>query len=153
MIPSGRHPIRLRISSSPSQLGVVRAAVEKTALLVGLEAKEADQVVLSVDEALTNIIRHAYAGAEDQPIEIDLAVVEDAGGSIFRIRVRDYGRHVDPARIRPRDLSKLRPGGLGVHIIQKCMDSVEYRLGEGGGTVLTMHKKLGPSSRRTGAGR
>jgi anti-sigma regulatory factor (Ser/Thr protein kinase) len=54
--------------------------------------------------------------------------------------VRDYGRAVDPATIRGRDLSEVRPGGLGVHIIRSIMDEVCYEPAAGGGTRLNMLK-------------
>jgi len=141
MLPGGK-PIRLCVLSLASHLPVVRAAVQKTCELAGLGAEAAGGVVLGVDEALTNIIRHAYKCAEDRPIEIELAVLDDPGARALRIRLRDYGCPVDPAEIRSRDLGDVRPGGLGVHIMKKCMDSVEYRQAEGGGTVLTMIKNL-----------
>jgi anti-sigma regulatory factor (Ser/Thr protein kinase) len=110
---------------------------------VGFDPEVAGQVVLSADEALTNIIRHAYKGASDGPIDIELAPVgeEEATGGL-RICIRDYGQYVDPLSIRPRDLSDVRPGGLGVHIMTQCMDAVEYRPADGGGTVLTMVKSV-----------
>ena len=50
----------------------------------------------------------------------------------------------EQARIvyRGRDLDDVRPGGLGVHIMTSCMDCLEFRQAEGGGTILTMVKRL-----------
>ena len=121
---------------------MVRAAVEKICDMSGFDSGTAGQIVLSVDEALANIIRHAYDNAEDQPIEISIQVTGSAPERVLRIRLRDYGKQVDPARIRSRDLEDVRPGGLGVHIIQECMDSMEYSPAEGGGTVLTLTKAV-----------
>ncbi len=135
-------PIKLRISSSPTHLPVVRAAVSKVCEISGLDEEACGNIMLCVDEALTNIIRHAYDGAPDRPIEIELCTLGPADSPCLRIRLRDYGKHVDPSKIKSRDLSDVRPGGLGVHIITECMDSVEFAPGEGGGTVLTMTKTL-----------
>jgi len=135
-------PIRLTIFSTPCCLPVVRAALEKMCEMVGLDSRSAGGVVLSVDEALTNVIRHAYGGAWDKPIEIELSVIGDSAPAGLRVCLRDYGRAVDPSQIRSRDLSDVRPGGLGVHIMQQCMDCVEYRPAEGGGTILTMVKRI-----------
>jgi anti-sigma regulatory factor (Ser/Thr protein kinase) len=49
---------------------------------------------------------------------------------------------VDPSSIKSRDLDDLRPGGLGVHIMNSCMDCLEYRRAKGGGTILTMVKRV-----------
>ena len=56
--------------------------------------------------------------------------------------LRDYGPAVDPSEIKSRDLADIRPGGLGVHIMNKCMDSVEYQQADGGGMMLIMTKNI-----------
>jgi anti-sigma regulatory factor (Ser/Thr protein kinase) len=139
-------PVKLSISSTPGHLCVVRAAAEALCRALGFDEQAATHVVLSVDEALSNVIRHAYGGAEDQPIEVELGAMDASQGVGLRICIRDHGRSVDPAAIRSRDLDDVRPGGLGVHIMNECMDCVEYRPGEGGGTVLTMTKRLPPAN-------
>ena len=70
MIFAPGKPVQMRIYSVPSHLRVVRAAVEKVCELVGLDDADAGRIVLSVDEALANVIRHAYAEAEDRPIDV-----------------------------------------------------------------------------------
>ena len=67
-----RNPVKVGILSSPSHLPVVRAALEKMCELLGFDHDSAGEVVLSVDEALTNIIKHAYDGAIDKPIDVKL---------------------------------------------------------------------------------
>lgn len=133
-------PIRMTIFSQPAHLPVVRAALEKMCELVGFGEKCTGKIVLSVDEALTNIIRHAYESQPDKPIEVEMSPLENAGQGL-RICLRDYGRQVSLETIRGRDLADVRPGGLGVHIMSQCMDRVEYAHVEGG-TLLTMVKKL-----------
>lgn len=135
-------PIRILLWSVPAQLAVVRSAVEKACEGIGFDGREIGRIVLSVDEALANIIRHAYDCADDQPIEAELTVLGDGGPEGVKICLRDYGKVVDPSKIKPRDLDDIRPGGLGVHIMTECMDSVTYEQPEGGGTLLTMIKIL-----------
>ena len=135
--------VRLSICSTPAHLGIVRAALEKMCEAVGFDPETTGQVVLSADEALANIIRHAYKGDSHWSIEIELAPLPGgAGPAGLRIRIRDYGDWVDPSQIRSRDLADVRPGGLGVHIMSQCMDALDYAPAEGGGTVLTMTKEL-----------
>lgn len=142
MILTRDKPVRLEIQSTPCHLRVVRAALQKVCELAGLDDTEAGKVVLSVDEALANIIRHAYHGADDQPIEVEAFASESGGRRVLEIRLRDYGQPVDPGQIRPRDLEDVRPGGLGVHIMKQYMDAVEYRPVEGGGTLLILRRNL-----------
>ncbi len=140
MKPPPERPVRIEIFSTSAHLPIVRGAVEKTCELLGFDDETAGSIVLSVDEALTNVIRHAYDGADDRRIEVELA--STAGGDGLRITVRDDGTYVDPAQMRPRDLKDVRPGGLGVHIIRECMDDVSYARRDNGGTELTMTRRL-----------
>jgi len=135
-------PICLRIYSIPSHLTVVRGALEKLCDEMGMDTASIGNVVLSVDEALTNVIRHAYHGRHDRPIEVILSRVEPPAGGALQIVLRDWGDPVDPGRIKSRDLAEVRPGGLGVHIMTNCMDSVEYAHAADGGTRLTLTKTL-----------
>jgi len=133
-------PIRLTIFSSPTHLAVVRGAVEGLCRSVGFDDECVTHVVMSVDEALSNVIRHAYDGAGDQPIEIEMDWTDEQPG--VRICIRDRGRAIEPGSLGPRGPGELKPGGLGLHIMTQCMDCLEYRPAEGGGTVLTMIKRL-----------
>jgi len=144
-----RKPIELRFRSSPAHLPVVRATVEKVCELLGMDDDTTGGVVLSVDEAMTNVMKHAYKGSDDGPIDVTLTPVGPDQPHALVITLADRGQFVDPATIKPRDLADVRPGGLGVHIIIKCMDEVTYAPREGGGTVLTMIKNFRPSEAET----
>jgi anti-sigma regulatory factor (Ser/Thr protein kinase) len=135
-------PVRLHVSSLPAHLPVVRGAIEKVCELLGFADEETGSIVLSVDEAMTNVIRHAYGGDTDQPIEVELTALGEDRPDALRIRLRDYGKVVDRSKIKPRKLDDIRPGGLGVHIMMECMDVVDYSPAEGGGTRLTMVKTV-----------
>lgn len=131
--------LEIEILSDPSELEHVRQEAESFAIQVGMGEVEAGRIVLAIDEALTNIMRHAYEGVSNMPIEITLLLL--AGK--LAIVIRDYGQVVHPSAIHSRDLEDIRPGGLGVHIMYECMDEVEFiPAEEGGGTVLTMIKKI-----------
>ena len=134
-------PIQIRIFSQPAHLPVVRSAVEKFCGALGFDSEMAGRIVLAVDEALTNIIRHAYEGRGDQHIDIELSSLGAQKPGGLRICLRDYGKGVSASEIKSRDLDRVRPGGLGVHIMNTCMDSVEYKP-SGGGTELTLVKYL-----------
>jgi anti-sigma regulatory factor (Ser/Thr protein kinase) len=123
--------LKLDLFSDPKTLCVVRATVSEMAITVGLSAPDARLVVLAVDEALTNIIRHAYHGIFDRPIEMFFFRGEVKDGKSLRdaleIRIRDQGVPVEPGKWRGRELDELRPGGLGLHFIRETMDLVAFR--------------------------
>ena len=136
--------IRLELTSSTKCLPVVRGALERMAALEGFNGEDTHELTLAIDEALANVIKHGYESRDDQPIELTLRTVRSAEGSPgLCILVRDYGRQVDPSTIHGRDLNEVRPGGLGVHIIQTVMDEVEYSCPSGGGMQLRMVKYVG----------
>jgi anti-sigma regulatory factor (Ser/Thr protein kinase) len=136
--------VNLRIRSDPEELPGVRTHVQAMASSLGFANAEVGQIMLAVDEALTNVIRHGYAGARNQPIELRLERTESGAAAGLSITIRDFGRQVDPASICGRPLEAVRPGGLGVHIIRSIMNEVSYECAEGGGMRLIMFKKKSP---------
>ena len=60
--------------------------------------KERTLMVLGVDEACTNIIRHAYQLRDDQPIALSLEERRDC----VCMRLRDYGQQAPPEKMKGR---------------------------------------------------
>ncbi|MCE5244002.1 MAG: ATP-binding protein [Desulfobacteraceae bacterium] len=129
-------PVTLEIPSDPSSLFLVRGVVEKLALRMGFNAAETGRMVLAVDEACTNVIRHAYGNRTCERIVLTFRADRDR----LEILVRDFGPPADPQCFVPRDLGDVRPGGLGMHFIRSAMDEVEYVNQEGGGMLLKLIK-------------
>ncbi|MBN1846931.1 MAG: ATP-binding protein [Sedimentisphaerales bacterium] len=136
--------VELRIHADPAYLSIAREAIRKATEIAGLAADETDGVILAVDEALTNVIRHSYGGPCDKPIVIQIRPhgPQAAPAEALEILIRDFGRQVDPKTIKSRSLDEVRPGGLGVHIIQTVMDDVQYRCVPEGGMELRMVKRI-----------
>lgn len=132
--------IRLSFRSHPRYLDPLRAMVKELTGLVGLDEDESAKVVLAVQEAMANVIRHCYKDCPDERIDVIFSFTDQQ----VEIRIDDYGKWVDPATIKGRDLDDVRPGGLGVHLMNTVMDKVEYKRNEWGGTSLTMIKRAPP---------
>lgn len=130
--------LELKINSDPATLHEVRTRIEAFVAECGCRKKCCDDVGLCINEALANVMRHAYRGATDQPIVIE---VEDAADQV-RIRIRDWGRSFDPAILKDRDrvYDPLEPGGLGVICMEKLMDRVQY-VPQEKGMLLTLVKR------------
>jgi anti-sigma regulatory factor (Ser/Thr protein kinase) len=77
---------------------------------------------MAVDEALANVIRHAYQGQADGPIELHFRAADDT----LEIRMRDSGAAPDRSKICAREVGCDKIGGLGTHIIRDVMDTVSY---------------------------
>ncbi len=127
--------LRLKFRSDAGELARMREAARDFLLDIGVPEMEAELMVLALDEACTNIIRHAYGGSMRRLIR--LHIDRFPGG--VRCTLRDYGTPCDPARIRGRDLADFRPGGLGVRIMHSAFDEVRFEP-KLRGTELTLTK-------------
>ncbi len=133
----------LRIMANPRYLAIARTAVKRVALELGINTDSTDSIVLAVEEALTNVIRHAYGGHCDELIDINFnkVISPDSDRVAIEILIRDYGNQVPLEKIKSRDLEEIMPGGIGVHIIQSIMDECEFYHSEDGiGTFLQLTK-------------
>jgi sigma-B regulation protein RsbU (phosphoserine phosphatase) len=118
--------------------------VRVAAHTLGFTGDQTGDVVLAVDEACQNIIRHAYGG--DESGEIEVSVRREHGELV--IDLRDFADPVDPDCVnRQRDLDEVRPGGLGTHFMRSVMDEVAFvECSETRGNLLRMRKRLGGGS-------
>lgn len=122
-------------------LRVMRDAISQALTRARIDASVRERLILAVDEAAANIIRHAYGGNCD--CRIVLVVARTRGR--LRIRLRDDAAPVQVSCIKPRDLNECRPGGLGINFIAETMDRWQLRaLKSHRGNVLVMEKKSRP---------
>ncbi len=133
--------VQLTIPSRTESLHQARDFVADQAREVGFDEELVGMIALAVDEACTNIIKHAYQYAKDQHIEIN---IEKMNGS-FIISIADEGKSFDPSIIHAPDmkeyLSHFRRGGLGLHLMRSLMDKVDYN-SNGKKNVVRMIKSL-----------
>ena len=135
----GEPVTRIRVPARVQSLKRVRALVREAAQSTGCSEECGRDVVIAVDEACQNVIRHAYGEEDRGDILIDIS---RKGDRLF-VSVVDFAPPVDPAMVHPRPLEELRPGGLGTHFIRECMDRVEFRSPpDGAGNHLWMTKKI-----------
>lgn len=133
MTSSERKPdVQMRLSSDPRYVGVVRHMIESMAQTLDLDEQSCAELGLAITEALSNVIRHGYKGRTDGAIWIKAAPVAKDGRPGLEVVIEDECAGVDLNRIKSRPLEEVRPGGLGVHIIQRIMDEVEYGHREAG---------------------
>ena len=149
--PKSEMLLKLELQSNPEALCLVRATIERAAEVLHFQDAEARAIVRSVDEALANVMRHAYRGRPGLPIE--MACHKLPGGEQksaprgIEILLSDRGVPVKPATFKGRPLDEIRPGGLGLHFIRESMDEVEFTR-EKGKNLLRMVKYLSPTPRQ-----
>ena len=128
--------VRFAVPSQPRFLQMIRAAVGELGAAYGFPAADCRAMVLAVDEALTNVIRHAYGGDPEGIMELRCSAV--AGRLEFE--VLDEGMPPDTARLSaPVEPGAL--GGRGTHIIRAVMDEVLYERAPRGNR-LRLSKRL-----------
>ena len=101
----------------------------------------AQQLVLALDEACSNIIKHGKGWLKPKgriTLEIDIEKKK------MTFRILSFCKEKEVEKIKPRDLDDIRPGGLGTHFIAEVMDTVDYVPDENkpGRAVLVMTKKI-----------
>ncbi len=114
--------VMITVPSHPKYLALVRSVTVK----MGIQNKVDETVIRrmehAVDEACSNVIKHAYAGDPSKKIGITLRISPEA----FEVIIEDSGVKADVASVKGRRLDDIRPGGLGVHLIRRACDVVEF---------------------------
>ena len=131
---------KIRFPSRTDNLEVVRDFVFRLAQKAGFEEDTADQISLAVDEACTNVIKHAHQFNSRRMI--DLAVIYTI--KQFEIIITDKGKGFDPQSLEKPDLPKYiheaKMGGLGIHLMKTLMDEVSYTFNPGNKNQVSLVK-------------
>ena len=128
---------KIEFSSHTGNLALMRNCVRRFLEAFPLSERQRTLMVLGVDEACTNIIRHAYHLRDDQLISLSLEGKNDC----VCLRLRDYGKQAPPKTMKSRPADLIKPGGLGLHLIRNAFDQVDYVL-RSRGTELVLTKNL-----------
>ena len=131
---------RIHFLSRADKLKPVREAVRELAQRQGCSEENLDCMVMAINEACMNVMQHAYG--DDDNGEIILEFWKDQDELV--IRIYDFADKVDRSQIKSRELDDIRPGGLGVHLMHKVMDRVDYLdPPDESGNLLEMRKRIG----------
>lgn len=129
--------ITLEIPNSPRYVAVARKALEAVAGSLPLTDQQVDDLKLALGEACTNAVKY---GSPEQPT---VRVKYKVSPQCLQIEVRNKGDEFDYGsgpHNRP-DVAKLPVGGLGLYVIEQCVDELSIGT-KGGETVLKMTKRL-----------
>ena len=105
----GTTPVELAVTSDTECIPAVRRSCQQLASAIGFDAEQSKMIMLVMDEALSNVIKHGYQGVGGHPITVRMEHVMDGCRPGISITVRDRGRQVDPGTIQSRDLDDVRP--------------------------------------------
>ena len=129
-----------QFASELGQLAGMRAWVHEIcsrAWGLKTEADALDQLVLAVQEAATNVIRHACADLPEQQIELDI----DAAANEASVTIFHRGRDFDPHLAKQPVFDGSQEGGFGVYLIAHLVDEVDYFKDETGRSGIRLVKR------------
>lgn len=124
----------IRINSDLSEVHIISAVVRMVCEHLGFGPEDASGVELSVTEAVTNSIEHAYRGAPDGEVSVAVSYAQER----LQVEIHDCGTTMPEQsreRLRtssgvfdfdPSDLAQLPEGGMGLELIRQTMDEAVY---------------------------
>jgi serine/threonine-protein kinase RsbW len=130
-LPRTQNKYQLKIPSRADNLAIIRDVVSRVAQKAGFDSDEASKIELAVDEACTNVIKHAYGTNSEKSIDVLIKTEKEK----LSIIVTDTGQGFDPLDVELPDLSQSirnrKKGGLGLCLIKTLMDKVDFEIKPG----------------------
>jgi serine/threonine-protein kinase RsbW len=125
--------VNLTLPPSSSHLPDLRRSVART--LGDLDQRVLADVLLALDEAVSNAIRHGSRGGD--PVQVSV----ESDGEWVEMTVRDAGPTPRLPRLPAEPPPVLQTGGRGLWLILQLVDEVRLqRVGDG--TRLTMRRRV-----------
>jgi serine/threonine-protein kinase RsbW len=145
-----RRTVDLWIQNDLAEIGTVRDALDNLASEVGIPMRALMQLQVALDEVASNVVRYSW---EDGGRHEFLVRITVRAGAID-LEVVDDGRAFDPLSAPPPTVpansQRPRPGGLGIHMVRKLVDSFSYQRIDGRNhTRLSKRCDVGTVARRS----
>ncbi len=132
----------LVVPNDTQYLASVRQEVTKVVTESAFSDKDRKLIIVAVDEAVTNIMEHAYDN--DLEGELDIELILEYDNTRFEVVIRDSGKVFDPRTLEVPDVrSHVKQGsrhGLGIFLIRQIMDEINYNFVQGVRNELQMIK-------------
>jgi len=116
----------LTITNEIAYLHAIQSFARELANEIGFGKDDQDAILLALEEAVTNVIEHAFEPAERAAFQI---IFEPSTAGI-KIIIKDRGLPYDPGLVpgytEPDDIGDMPSHGLGSYIMKKCVDEVSF---------------------------
>ena len=116
----GIRTVRLRVPARAEYVALARLALSGLADIIALPDELLADLKLALTEAVSNSVRHAYAGGAGF-----VSIAYEVGGDALAVEVVDDGKGFDPERPPALEGEELTEGGLGIAIIRTIADEFE----------------------------
>jgi serine/threonine-protein kinase RsbW len=132
----------LQLPSNTDFLDLIRDFISKLSGYAGFDEENVYKISLAVDEACTNVIRHAYDQGDAQIIDIEAKI----SNGQFTVIVSDTGKGFNPDEVGEPNLQDFilrhKVGGFGLYLIKTLMDKVDFSIEPGVRNAVQMRKFL-----------
>ena len=143
----GEQHFHLDVGSRFENIELVQVVLRDALERLGVDEDTRHWVDLAVREAVANAIKHGNTQNPAKQVHVDLFLEE---GDVV-IRIEDEGIGFDPEQLRdplaPENL--LKPNGRGIFYMKSFMDRIDYNPRPGGGTIVTLRKKIAGTPENT----
>ncbi len=135
---------RLKLPADSANLDIIRKFVTGISENMGFSEEEVYKIELAVDEACSNVVKHAYLinSRRDAIINVEAREKNDR----IEIVISDKGQGFDPKKVKKPQIEeymkKMKRGGLGLYLIKELMDKVSFRIKAGVRNEVRMVKFL-----------
>ena len=114
------------ISAESQSLAPLRSKLRGLLGSAGFDTRSVHDILLSVDEVLTNVIRHGLGGSANGGSKGKISISFSDKGDRVEIQVEDPGPCFDPRTLPAPKLPSEKPGGLGIYLVRSLMDEIDY---------------------------
>jgi serine/threonine-protein kinase RsbW len=139
--PAEPESFRLVIPSQTRYLNLVTGMAKRASVVAGMDDATSAKVSIAVDEAVTNVIVHAYNNEAEHEVAIELRFMPQA----LEVHICHHGRAIRENEVvlpDPREYVKHpRKGGLGLLLMSRFMDEIRY-IETGEGSECCMIKRV-----------
>ncbi len=125
-MPLKKGSISLNVPNNLDCIPIVQDCIAGVSRMMGFKEDEINKIQIGVEEAVTNVITHAFDPGEEASYEVVCQSVPLG----LKIIVRDKGLPFDPKQIpeyKPDAMrEKMSDAGLGVYLMKQCLDEVSF---------------------------
>lgn len=135
-----RHGFRMSVGADPGGVAKMNATLDAFAEEHALPEGVRRSLNVALDELVANAISHGIDGREDGSVTVEV----ELEGERVNVRVTDNGPPFDPLEQAAPDttlsVEERSIGGLGIHLVRRLMDEVNYQRRDGHNVVLLVKR-------------
>jgi serine/threonine-protein kinase RsbW len=135
---------KFKLKSDLSELKTLCRHIYHFGQANGLPEVFISEINICLDELFTNIVMYGFKDDLKHIIRFNIYMDRNA----LILNIEDNGLPFNPLMKKdsklPDDIDQAKIGGLGIHIVKKLMDDIEYER-KGGRNRLTLKKYLHPT--------